>query len=273
MWRLRWIRAALALLCVAAMPAVAWPLPDSDIKTGSACRATTPADGRVTPVAVPVTGTDVVDASTGLSMSIRSGNAGNVDVRATGHGLDVYKSVRPDGTYSVRVAGNGDSVVVVSSTSSVAVSRGKRSARLDLTRREKRGGAEAAQLLAGSPALSLFRAAVGRLSPAVRRTPAGVALVLTDIALRVLQGDPDAVERLRADGQLGEARPVNVAYRMRDCWGSFEGAVIDAWSSYVGCVYDFEWYSPWREVCSMVWLLRAESAWAQFLGCSIAGLR
>jgi hypothetical protein len=133
--------------------------------------------------------------------------------------------------------------------------------------RDRAAFERAAALLAGSHALALFRSAVTRLSPETRETAGGMALEIADVLLRVIQDDPSAVERFR-DGVLGrQAAVMRVAFVRRPCYGDWEKEVLSAWESYEGCYHDFSWWSGGREGCALLYTLRVEAAWLEFLAC------
>ena len=57
------------------------------------------------------------------------------------------------------------------------------------------------------------------------------------------------------------------------CYSEYEGEVIAAWDDFSQCVDDVKWYPGLQEVCAFTWLLRVESAWFRFIGCSSIPLK
>ncbi|HET9011666.1 MAG TPA: hypothetical protein VFN38_07600 [Gemmatimonadaceae bacterium] len=66
----------------------------------------------------------------------------------------------------------------------------------------------------------------------------------------------------------------------RDCWGDYTRVLMEAWAEYDKCCYDTAYFNPanpngsfWnmmmaRQGCRINYVMRAESAWFQFLACS-----
>jgi hypothetical protein len=92
----------------------------------------------------------------------------------------------------------------------------------------------------------------------------------TDDLWRTLRGDSGVSADPATTASVGLTR---AAVRPRDCFDDYEASVLRAWSWYEGCYYDFSWWSGGREACAAVWIIRVESAWSHFVGCSIVGLR
>jgi hypothetical protein len=220
-----------------------------------------------TPVRLGLPATATVDARTGLAISMEEREAGAVTVRATGHGLDVLKSVKGDGEFTLSIRANGDAFAVAGTATAIVISRGAESVRIDTARPEPGAYGKAAALLSGSPALRLFRSAVSRLGPETRETPGGLALELGDVLLRIVQDDPGAVDRFR-EARTPEGRGAyRVALLSRRCYADWEAEALAAWGSYESCYNDFSWWSGGREVCAMMYLLRVEGAWFEYLTC------
>jgi hypothetical protein len=210
----------------------------------------------------------LVDPRSGLTISVGGGERGRVNVKAVGHGLDVRKAVAADGTFTFTITGGGDIVSLAGVAGAVVIARGGESVRIDTARPDAAGLARAAGLVAGSPALRLFRGAVARLSPEVRESVGGSALEIGDVLFRVLQDDPGAVERLRGSRTVPDGSVIRVGMMRRPCYAEWESEVIAAWGAYESCYNDFSWWSGGREVCALVFVLRAEVAWFQLLSCA-----
>jgi hypothetical protein len=212
-------------------------------------------------------GAETTDPRTGLVFTVAGTPNGGVEIGASGRGLDVRKTVGREGRYTLVVRAADDLLRVEGTPSSVVLSRGDRSVAVSAAERDRAAFERAATLLAGSPALALFRSAVTRLAPETRETVGGMALEIADVLLRVIQDDPSAVERFR-EGVLGrQAAVMRVAFVRRPCYGDWEREVLAAWGSYEGCYNDFSWWSGGREGCALLYTLRVESAWLEFLAC------
>ena len=55
--------------------------------------------------------------------------------------------------------------------------------------------------------------------------------------------------------------------------GEYEGEVVASWDDFSQCVDDVKWFPGLQEVCAFTWLLRVESAWFRFIGCSSIPLK
>ncbi len=208
-----------------------------------------------------------VDAGTGLTLSAQGTANGGVEVAASGRGLEFRKAVDRNGRYSLTIRAGDDTLHVRGESSGVVLKRGDQMVTVSATSRDRAAFERAATLLAGSPALALFRSAVARLSTAGRESAAGTAMEITDVLLRVIQDDPAAVERFR-DGVLGrQSAMTRVSFMRRPCYGEWEQEVLAAWGAYESCYHDFSWWSGGREGCALLYTLRAEAAWLEFLAC------
>lgn len=204
----------------------------------------------------------------GLAISVSAAETGGVLVRAAGHGLDVRKLVARDGSFTLTIAADGDTLAVAGSSRGVVVTRGLRSVRVDTAGTDPGAFARSAALLAGSTALRVFRGAVSALDAPTRETVGGAALEIGDVLLRILQDDAGAVVRWRNGRGERTGGFVRAAFGMRKpCFAEWEQEVIEAWDWYEACYHDFSWWSGGREACAFVYVLRVEAAWFQFLTC------
>jgi hypothetical protein len=130
------------------------------------------------------------------------------------------------------------------------------------------------QVLAGSHAARAFRGVHQRLSPESRESAPGAALDNLDALLGILQGEPAALDRRAPARRDGGWRLARVAARVGPtCYSEYEGEVISAWDDFAQCVDDVKWFPGLQEVCAFTWLLRVESAWFRFIGCSSIPLK
>ncbi len=206
---------------------------------------------------------EVMDRATGMRLTLSEHPSGALQVRATGGVLEVIKRVTVDGEVTLTLRAADDRVSVVSSRKGVVVTRGRRTARVDLARADA-SAERTAVLLAGSPAIRLFRRAVSGMEASTRSSAAGLALELADVLLRVLQDDPAAVPAWREARLAAHRAPLEA----ETCYSAWETEVLAAWETYDGCYHDFSWWSGGREVCAGLYIIRVESAWFKLIGCS-----
>ena len=113
-----------------------------------------------------------------------------------------------------------------------------------------------------------------RLSQESRESAPGIALDNLDVLLGILQGDTGAVDRRAPARREAGWRVSRVSCGAgQTCYGEYEGEVVSAWGDFSGCVDDVKWFPGLQEVCAFTWLLRVESAWFRFIGCSSIPLR
>jgi hypothetical protein len=204
----------------------------------------------------------------GLAISVAAAETGGVVVKAAGHGLDVRKLVARDGSFTLTIAAAGDTLALAGSSRGVVVTRGGKSVRVDTAGTDPGAFSRSAALLAGSPALRVFRGAVSALDAPTRETVGGAALEIGDVLLRILQDDAGAVVRWRNARGERTGGLIRAAFGMRKpCFAEWEQEVIEAWDWYEACYHDFSWWSGGREACAFVYILRVEAAWFQFLTC------
>jgi len=234
------------------------------------------------PLAVPKAQSDqrrlerpeIVDANTGAELRLTARAGGTLQVSLTSADLQVGKVVQPDGDFHVRVASGHDLLVLVRTASRLRVTRGGESATVQLDRSDEQGLDAAQIVLAGSHAARAFRRAHRQLSPESRESAPGVALDNLDILLAILQGDPGAVDRRAPASREIGARLSRVSCGAESsCYSEYEGEVTLAWGDFAQCCDDVRWYPLLQEVCAFTWLLRVESAWFRFIGCSSIPLK
>lgn len=230
--------------------------------------------GRACSVDLPATGT-ITDAPTGMVLSSDARTPGATMFRAVGRGLEVNKTVAQDGTFALSVGASGDRVLLTGAQGRVTVARAGRSITLAMARSDDKAFQKASVLLAGSPAIRLFRAALGRMAAASLASEPGMALQLADALLRVMQDDAaTAVAQVRRQVEQSTAgvttgmRLVRLGAGGPTCFGAWRREVMEAWEEYEGCYHDFSWWSGGREACAFLYILQVESAWFKLLSCS-----
>jgi hypothetical protein len=216
---------------------------------------------------------EIVDADTGAGLRLTAKAGGALQASLAWTDLDVAKVTQPNGDFHARLAGRQDLVVVVRTANRLRVTRGGQTASVAMDQADEEGLDLLQQLLAGSRAVRAFRGLHRRLNQESRESAPGVSLDGLDALLGILQGDPAAVDR-RAPGREGGWRISRVACTLyRSCYAEYEAEVIAAWNDYAQCIDDVKWYPGLQEVCAFTWLIRAESAWFRFIGCSSIPLK
>lgn len=225
----------------------------------------------------------ITDAPTGLVLSTVRHASGAVTYRASGRGLEVEKTLAPNGTFSLSLWHLTDRVELSGSAALLKVSRQGQAVDLRPVDSEEHAVQRAATLLAGSPAIRLFRVALGRMAASTLASEPGLALQFGDALLRVIQDDaPGGVALVRRHaGQTMTASQAGVrvvslaggavsaaAGGDESCFQAWKRQVMEAWVEYEACYYDFSWYSGGRLGCAFLYVIEVESAWFKMLSCS-----
>jgi hypothetical protein len=217
---------------------------------------------------------DVVDAGTGAELRLTARPGGALRASLTWAELDASKVVQPNGDFHARIAGRQDVLVLVRTGNRLRVTRGDQTAVLLLDGADEDGLDLVQAVLAGSRAARAFRGVHRRLSQQSRESAPGVALDNLDVLLGILQGDTGAVDRRAPARREAGGRVSRVSCDASStCYVEYEGEVVAAWDDFSQCVDDVKWFPGLQEVCAFTWLLRVESAWFRFIGCSSIPLK
>jgi hypothetical protein len=217
---------------------------------------------------------EVTDAVTGAELRLTEKTGGGLQASLSWMELDVAKVVQANGDFHARIAARQDVLVLVRTGNRLRVTRGGQTALLMLDRADEGGLDQAQAVIAGSRALRTFRAVRRQLSLDSQESAPGVALDRLDALLGILQGDPGALDR-RAPARRSTGVGLTRVSCGADptCYGDYEAEVIRSWDDYVQCVDDVKWFPLMQEACAFTWLLRVESAWFHFIGCSSIPLK
>jgi hypothetical protein len=140
---------------------------------------------------------------------------------------------------------------------------------VQLDRADEEGLDLAQAVLAGSRAVRAFRGVHQHLADEARESAPGVAIDRLEALLAILQGETTAPDKRAPQVRDGAWRVSRVACGAEpSCFSEYEGEVTRAWDDYAQCIYDVRWYPGLQELCAFTWLLRVESAWFRFIGCS-----
>jgi hypothetical protein len=216
------------------------------------------------------------DEPTGLWITNEVDSSGDTVIHAKGNSFSVRKSMKR-GTVTLAIQAGRDTLNLGISGTQITVTSGKRTVRFDPTRATEQHYHAVKQLLAASKVVARLRLAAASLSPATVASPEGVSFLLTEALVALLDGDSSAVDRLKA-----RARAERIGTGVRKaraatntCWEQYVSEAYDAMIDAERCVNDFEvWNVVMRNLCYLHWTLRAESAWFQFVGCTMgSGIR
>jgi len=222
----------------------------------------------------PLQRAEVVDAWIGAELRLTAKPGGALQASLVWMELDVNKIVQADGDFQVRVAARQDLLVLVRTGNRLRVTRDGRTAVLFLDRADEDGLDAAQMVLAGSHAARTFRGVHRQLSPESRGSAPGVSFDNLDVLLGILQGEPGVVDRRAPPRREAGWRLSRVAGGAEPtCYSEYEAEVIRAWDDFAQCIDDVKWYPLLQEVCAFTWLLKAESAWFRFMGCSSVPLK
>jgi hypothetical protein len=240
------------------------------------CVALVKATGTI-PTAQPVSLQAHHDARTDASFFFSSTRDGAVRMMMKSADLELEKTVYPDGRFQIVVQIGDDHTSVVGAPGTLEVERRNRGREhLDVARAGDDEWLRTKVLLAGSKAIRRFRTLAYNLDARTLQTPAGAAVLMSDAILGLLDGDVGAIRRLgqqiRAARQA-QTRPVALGQEFLNCYRKYAEAVTAALDEWLQCSSQYWMYDPRQWLCELDWLLKAESAWFQFFGCSAIPLR
>jgi hypothetical protein len=215
--------------------------------------------------------TEVVDESTGAEVRLTARQNGALQVLMSWPDFEFQKVVQPNGDYHLRLRGRQDLVLLIRTGDRLRVTRSGQTATLSLVQPDANGLDTVQQVLAGSRAVRLFRALYARLSDDTLGSVPGMALDSAEALVDVLQGNPSVGGRRRAQPR---GRVAQVSFGGRNvCYDEYETEVNKSWGELAECVDDVKWFPGGPEVCALVWAIKVESAWFQFVKCSAFPLK
>jgi len=214
---------------------------------------------------------ELVDAATGAELRLTRRGNGALQTSLTWSDLEVRKVVQPSGDFSVRLAGRHDLLVMMRTEGRLRVTRNGQTAVLLLNQSDEDGLDQVQQVLAGSRATRAFRSLRSRLTADSLASAPGVSIDLVDAMLGILHGDPGVYDR-RDPRAADRFSRVSLALNL-SCFAEYESDVTAAWGDFAQCVDDVKWFPGLQELCAMTWLLKVESSWFHFIGCSSIPLK
>ena len=169
---------------------------------------------------------------------------------------------------AIDVRMGGDVVRITVAPRAVSVARGNRVVAIDSPEAYE----SVQQLLGGSAAVFAVRAMLSELEPVSELTAPDMALLSSAAFIASLVGDVGAPQRI-ADRFVAKHR--GLFRQVRDsggCWSSYASESTSAWNDLQSCMDDADAKGIFRAAyervaCNAVWLLRAESAWFEYLKC------
>ncbi len=210
--------------------------------------------------------THLIDDATGADLRLTRLPSGALRVEIDGHNLEVRKTLHANGDFDLALRSDNDRIAVVRRGSQVRVSRRDRAIDLGTEALGEDDLDQLQQMLAGSAAVRRFRAMKSMLAPTTKGTGLAIAVDVIDMMLAVLKGESPTLPSPATPPAMSAM--VNMEDGGPTCYDTWQGEVVSAWGDYEGCINSFSWYNPYREVCAFVWVLRVESAWFRFVGCS-----
>jgi len=213
---------------------------------------------------------EIVDQETGGRMRATRLATGAIQFDVTGRDVRVRKTLDAQGSFEVVFTSGRDTLTLTHRSGVLRLVRAGCAVELDIASPVPDDLRAAHELLAGSDAVRQFRALRSMMAARTLRSSVGGGVAVIDALLSVIKGEAPVVQREPAGS--GPVAPL-VAFDGEffdgpTCYEAWQGEVVAAWKDYTGCVLSFPWYDPMRELCAFAWILRVESAWFQFLGCS-----
>jgi hypothetical protein len=186
------------------------------------------------------------------------------------HGLTLHKIAnRTDGSLAIDIRFRRDAVTIgIDAAGGITVARGNGSVRLTSAEAFDR----LQRVLAGSDAVLAARLLLAEREVASDLQAPEMSLLSTAAFIASLAGDLDAPRRLSArfvEKHRGWYRPV----RLATCFDEYSAESSGAWNDLQNCMDEANQDSSvfnraYRRVaCNGIWLVRAESAWIEYIGC------
>jgi len=213
---------------------------------------------------------DVVDRHAGAHVRVEPVGSDGVRLDLTAGPLTVRKTAWSNGNLEVWIRLARDEFQMSRRGNLLHVARGGQGFDVDLEAPDAGDLARIRQVLSDSPAIRQFRALRSVLAPGFVKHAAGAGVVVLDGVLAILSGEMPVAQPMMATLAAADGTGIGEGDEIAgpSCWEAYTTETNAAWVDYVACISEFAWYNPIREVCAFVWVLRAESAWFQFLGCS-----
>ena len=190
---------------------------------------------------------------------------GALQVEGRGGDLLIRKTVRHDGSFTLVLEAPRDRVTIEFANQSVSVARGKTTIALADPQNAENDLARAQRLLSNSPAVRLSRLAAAAVENSEDDSPESSAVLLSDALVGVLTGDVGAPARVAR--HLSRHVRAGIRKAAMNCYYNYETEVYGAWVDYGDCLDSISVWNPIRWLCSLRYLVMAESSWFEFLSC------
>mgnify|MGYP003339736838 CR=1 FL=1 len=162
-------------------------------------------------------------------------------------------SVHDDGAFTIEVATGRDSFTLEVNGQATTLARGRIRVRMPRGSEHDGEAQRGRRLLADSEAALRLRALAATLLDGDDRSPAGLAVVMTDAVVGLLGGDVGAPQRVaKYLAHTSAARP---AAMRDDCFYTMEERMETAFVDYTAC---WESVYPWQylqDACAMRWVV------------------
>jgi hypothetical protein len=215
------------------------------------------------------------DEKHGIAYAVSPTADGGIQMTAQAADLQFDKTTYRDGHFQLRISVGDDAVTFAATRAGVDVTRGRRTATL-------KANASADEvdhvrgLMAGSHAVKKFRQLAAILELAEEDSAPMRATLVATALVGALDGDPGAPSRIARRLARKAAVSQRKASMYEDCWETYDWQLNRAWDDYGVCMSPATWvsYDFYNYTCSLLWMIRVEGAWFQYLGCSaIPGLQ
>lgn len=182
------------------------------------------------------------------------------------------KSVRSNGQVRVEMDRGSDRIAISTEGTVVAVTRGARTAKLDVSSVREVDLLRLRSLLVDSPAVRAFRILATAVDETETDTAERMSLRLAGTLTSQFDGDQGAIRRLSRElhARYG-SRVRRVGRRIPDDWFAYKRGVVRACAELQLNVAALNCWNPARNACALTWLLQVEAAWYAYVAASIAG--
>jgi hypothetical protein len=201
------------------------------------------------------------------TFEVRPAADGGIEVVGTSGGLNVKKVVHASGESVLTLGTDHDNLSIATTAQGITVTRNKTTLSLLRSDASEANGDKIRRLLADSQAVRQFRRMSATLIETDDRAPASLAAVIGDAVIGQLTGDVGAPRRAAAHLARRSSKLKPVALRP-DCFAGMEANMMYAAQDVASCYSSVGNNSFWEDMCSIRWVLQAESYWFEFLSCT-----
>lgn len=221
------------------------------------------------------------DRATQTTFTATTDASGNAVLTLKGGDFTLEKAIAHTGDATLRLSQGTDVVTIAVSQTGFDVARGQNTVHLDprSVLQEKADSVRA--VLLGSQAVRSFKRLVSALEQrdeSEKDGPLSVSALVDGAIVQLLDGDPDAAQRIakRITRKQRAALRVVKAARLPggfiDCIGLYQVALLTSYDQFESCAIESIGYSWWSrdliyQLCSWEWAIRSQQYIWQFIGC------